>query len=87
MASSCLCGIAWNKRVSTASSLTSVLLTSTPIVAKTPDDIQEEYDFTADPYGLGVPLSGRRNQVTIRIDKAIIKWFCQQVEQQGGGNY
>jgi len=53
----------------------------------TPDDIQEEYDFTAGTRGPVAPLPGGKARITIRIDEEIIEWFRQQVEQQGGGYY
>lgn len=53
----------------------------------TPDEMQDEYDFTAGTRGPVVSVSSGKTRITIRIDDDIIEWFRQYVEQQGGGNY
>lgn len=52
-----------------------------------PNEMQDEYDFTTGTRGPMVPMSPGKTRITIRIDDDILEWFRQHVEQQGGGNY
>src|ERR1035438_5784052 len=49
--------------------------------------MKKEYDFSKGRRGavLRVPLE--KTRVTIRLDKDVLDWFRQQVDDAGGGNY
>jgi uncharacterized protein (DUF4415 family) len=34
-----------------------------------------------------LPVSKGKTRITIRIDEDVIRWFREQVENAGGGNY
>ena len=49
--------------------------------------MKAEYDFSKDKRGAVSPLPPGKTRITIRLDEAVIDWFRQQTENQGGGNY
>jgi BrnA antitoxin of type II toxin-antitoxin system len=49
--------------------------------------MKKEYDFSKGKRGPVLPVDPGKVRVTIRLDKAILEWFRDQVEQAHGGNY
>jgi len=49
--------------------------------------MKAEYDFSKAKRGAVSPLPPGKTRITIRLDEAVIDWFRQQTENQGGGNY
>ena len=49
--------------------------------------MKKEYDFTKGKRGPVVRVPPEKLRVTIRLDKDILDWFRQQVDDAGGGNY
>ena len=49
--------------------------------------MKAEYDFSKAKRGAVSPLPPGKTRITIRLDEAVINWFRQQTENQGGGNY
>ena len=49
--------------------------------------MKAEYDFSKAKRGAVSPLPPGKIRITIRLDEAVIHWFRQQTENQGGGNY
>lgn len=49
--------------------------------------MKEEYDFSQAKRGAIDGMSTGKERITIRLDKDILDWFKQQVDDQGGGNY
>ncbi len=47
----------------------------------------EIYDFSKGKRGAVIPAPSGKERITIRLDKAVVDWFRQQVNDQGGGNY
>jgi uncharacterized protein (DUF4415 family) len=46
-----------------------------------------EYDFSRGKRGPVDDLPKGKERITIRLDKDVLDWFKQQVDDQGGGNY
>ena len=44
-------------------------------------------DFSKACRGAVVPTSGKKERITIRLDRDVLDWFRSKVETQGGGNY
>jgi uncharacterized protein (DUF4415 family) len=49
--------------------------------------MKKEYDFSKGRRGPILTLRPGKTRVTIRLDEDILDWFCQQVDNAGGGNY
>ena len=49
--------------------------------------MKKEYDFSKGKRGPVVKVPPDKIRVTIRLDKDILDWFRQQVDDAGGGNY
>ena len=49
--------------------------------------MKAKYDFSKGKRGAVLPSSGKKERITIRLDRDIIDWFRSKVEEQGGGNY
>lgn len=49
--------------------------------------MKAKYDFSKGKRGAVLPSSGKKVQITIRLDRDIIDWFRSKVEEQGGGSY
>ena len=49
--------------------------------------MKKEYDFSKGRRGAVLRVPPEKNRVTIRLDKDILDWFRQQVDDAGGGNY
>jgi uncharacterized protein (DUF4415 family) len=49
--------------------------------------MKKEYDFSKGKRGPVLPVPPGTKRVTIRLDKDILEWFFDQVDQAGGGNY
>jgi uncharacterized protein (DUF4415 family) len=49
--------------------------------------MKKEYNFTKGRRGSVVKVPPDKIRVTIRLDKDILDWFRQQVDDAGGGNY
>lgn len=45
------------------------------------------YDFSNGKRGAQLPLPSGKERVTMRLDREILDWFRDQVEQAGGGDY
>lgn len=45
------------------------------------------YDFRKGKRGAVLPVSGKKERITIRLDRDIVDWFRLKVEEQGGGSY
>jgi uncharacterized protein (DUF4415 family) len=49
--------------------------------------MKKEYDFSKGKRGAVMSVPPEKTRVTIRLDKDILDWFRQQVDDAGGGNY
>jgi len=49
--------------------------------------MKQEYDFSRAKRGAVIPVPKGKTRITIRLDADLIKWFRQQVNEAGGGNY
>ena len=49
--------------------------------------MKKEYDFKKGKRGPVLRVPPEKLRVTIRLDKDILDWFRQQVDDAGGGNY
>lgn len=49
--------------------------------------MKKEYDFSKGRRGPILTPRPGKIRVTIRLDEDILDWFCQQVDDAGGGNY
>jgi uncharacterized protein (DUF4415 family) len=49
--------------------------------------MKANYDFGKARRGAVLPATGNKVRITIRLDRAIIDWFKEKVDAQGGGNY
>jgi len=49
--------------------------------------MKAKYDFGKGKRGAVIPPSGKKIRITIRLDREIVDWFRNKVEEQGGGNY
>jgi len=47
----------------------------------------KEYDFSKGKRGPVLRVPPGKTRVTVRLDKDILEWFRQQVDDAGGGNY
>ena len=45
------------------------------------------YDFNKGKRGAVLPLSPRKERITIRLDADILEYFRDAVDRAGGGNY
>jgi len=48
---------------------------------------RKKYDFSKVKRGAVLRVPPEKIRVTIRLDKDILDWFRQQVDDAGGGNY
>jgi uncharacterized protein (DUF4415 family) len=51
------------------------------------NSMKREYDFSKARRGPVIPVPKGKTRVTIRLDEDVVKWFRDQVEAAGGGNY
>jgi uncharacterized protein (DUF4415 family) len=49
--------------------------------------MKKEYDFSKGKRGAVLRVPPEKTRVTIRLDKDILDWFRQQVDDAGGENY
>jgi len=49
--------------------------------------MRKEYDFSKGKRGAVLRVLPEKILVTIRLDKDMLAWFRQQVDDAGGGNY
>ena len=49
--------------------------------------MKKEYDFSKGRRGAVLRVPPGKARVTIRLDKDVLDWFRQQVDDAGGGNY
>lgn len=49
--------------------------------------MEKEYDFSTAQRGPVVPLPSGKSRITIRLDDDLVRWFKDQVNAAGGGNY
>jgi uncharacterized protein (DUF4415 family) len=49
--------------------------------------MNKEYDFSKGKRGPVLRVPPGKIRVTVRLDKDIVEWFRQQVDDAGGGNY
>jgi uncharacterized protein (DUF4415 family) len=49
--------------------------------------MEKEYDFSKGRHGAVLGVAPGKTRVTIRLDKDVLDWFRQQVDDAGGGNY
>ncbi len=49
--------------------------------------MKDEYDFSQGKRGPVLPQPPGKVRITIRLDKDILDYFCDQVDRAGGGNY
>lgn len=49
--------------------------------------MKKEYDFSKGRRGPIVRMPAGKVRVTIRLDRDILDWFRQRVDDAGGGNY
>jgi uncharacterized protein (DUF4415 family) len=49
--------------------------------------MRREYDFAKAKRGPVAPVPKGKTRITIRLDDYVLRWFRQQVNQAGGGNY
>jgi len=49
--------------------------------------MKKEYDFSKGERGPVLRVAPGKTRVTVRLDKDILTWFRQQVDDAGGGNY
>ena len=49
--------------------------------------MKKEYDFSKGKRGPVLKAPPGKARVTIRLDKDVLEWFRQQVDNAGGGNY
>jgi uncharacterized protein (DUF4415 family) len=49
--------------------------------------MKKEYDFRKGRRGAVLRVPPGKTRVTIRLDKDVLDWFRQQVDDAGGGNY
>jgi uncharacterized protein (DUF4415 family) len=49
--------------------------------------MNKEYDFSKGKRGPILRVPPGKTRVTVRLDKDILEWFRQQVDDAGGGNY
>jgi len=49
--------------------------------------MRKEYDFSKGKRGAVLRVPPKKIRVTIRLDKDMLAWFRQQVDDAGGGNY
>ncbi len=49
--------------------------------------MRDEYDFSKAKRGPVVRVPRGKTRITIRLDDDVLKWFREQVDKAGGGNY
>lgn len=49
--------------------------------------MRKYYDFSKGKRGPVIREPPGKVRITIRLDKAVLEWFYQQVDDAGGGNY
>ena len=49
--------------------------------------MKKEYDFSKGKRGPILPIPPGKTRITIRIDDAILDWFRDKADEQGGGSY
>lgn len=49
--------------------------------------MRREYDFSKGKRGPVVAGSSGKTRITIRLDEDVVRWFKNQVQEAGGGNY
>jgi uncharacterized protein (DUF4415 family) len=49
--------------------------------------MRKEYDFRKGKRGPVVSTPPGKTRITIRLDRDVIDWFKNQVDEAGGGNY
>ena len=49
--------------------------------------MKKEYDFSSAKRGAVVPAAPNKERITIRLDRDLVQWFRQEVQDAGGGNY
>jgi len=49
--------------------------------------MKREYDFSKGKRGAVISVPKGKTRITIRLDEDILRWFREQVDRAGGGNY
>ncbi len=49
--------------------------------------MRREYNFRKGKRGAVLSVPRGKTRITIRLDEDVLRWFREQVEQAGGGNY
>jgi uncharacterized protein (DUF4415 family) len=49
--------------------------------------MKREYDFSKGKRGSPISVPKGKTRITIRLDEDILRWFREQVDRAGGGNY
>lgn len=49
--------------------------------------MKRQYDFSKGQRGPVVRVPRGKTRITIRLDEDVLRWFRQQVDRAGGGNY
>lgn len=49
--------------------------------------MKKEYDFSSARRGAVVPAAPNKERITIQLDRDLVQWFRQEVNNAGGGNY
>ena len=49
--------------------------------------MKANYNFSKARRGAVAPSTGNKTRITIRIDRDIVDWFKNKVEENGSGNY
>ena len=49
--------------------------------------MKQEYDFSKGKRGPVVAAPAGKTRVTIRLDEDVLRWFRDEVDKAGGGNY
>ena len=49
--------------------------------------MKREYDFSKARRGAAISVPKGKTRITIRLDEDILRWFREQVDRAGGGNY
>ena len=49
--------------------------------------MKQQYDFSTGKRGPVIKIPEGKEKITIRLDREIVDWFRNVVDQAGGGNY
>jgi uncharacterized protein (DUF4415 family) len=49
--------------------------------------MKDNYDFSQGKRGAVQPISSDQTKLTMLIDKDLLEWFGEQIDEAGGGDY